>query len=82
MTRIGVHPGAILTDMGKATPKEYRPYFIDTTALAGDFIVWLTKERREWLSARYVSSCWDVDELVAKRDEIVRDDKLKVRMVV
>lgn len=45
-------------------------------------LVWLTKERREWLSGRYVASNWDVDELEAQREEIVKEDKLKFRMVV
>lgn len=55
---------------------------MDTPELAGDFVVWLTKERREWLSGRYVSCCWDVRELEARKQEIVDGDKLKVRMVV
>jgi hypothetical protein len=41
----------------------------------------LTKERREWLSGRYISVNWDVDELVSMKDEIVAKDKLKMRMV-
>jgi hypothetical protein len=44
--------------------------------------VWLTKGNRKWLSGRYLSACWNVDELEAKKDEIVEGDKLKVRMVV
>lgn len=45
-------------------------------------LVWLTRERRDWLSGRFVISTWDMDELLAKKDEIVREDKLKFRMVV
>lgn len=45
-------------------------------------MVWLTKEERSWLSGRYLSATWDVDDLVAMKDEIVEGDKLKVRMVV
>lgn len=50
--------------------------------LPGGFCTWLTKEKREYLSGRYLSVHWDVDELEAKKDEIVNGDKLKFRMVV
>ena len=55
---------------------------IDTPDLCAGVVVWLTKGQREWLNGRYVSATWDVDELEAKREEIVEGDKLKLRMVV
>jgi hypothetical protein len=45
-------------------------------------LVWLTKTRREWLSGRFTVSKWDIAELEAQKEEIVRDDKFKFRMVV
>lgn len=54
----------------------------DDPSLCGGFLTWLTKERREWLSGRYVAAAWDVDELQSKKDDIVNQDKLKFRMVV
>ena len=42
----------------------------------------MTKEKREWLGGRYVNVTWDLPELVEKRDEIVKGDKLKVQLVV
>ncbi|EIM80387.1 oxidoreductase [Stereum hirsutum FP-91666 SS1] len=78
-----VHPGAVLTDMGLHAPTELRHLFIDTPALSGDCIAFLTRERREWLAGRYISCTWDMEEFLAKKDEIVDGDlKLKVRMVV
>lgn len=56
--------------------------FTDTPELVAHTLVWLTKERREWLRARYVSCNWDMGELVAKQQEIVDKDLLKVRLVV
>jgi len=50
--------------------------------MCGGFIVWFTKGQRSWLSGRYLSAAWDVDELEAKRSEIVQGEKLKMRMVV
>ena len=42
----------------------------------------MTKERRQRLSGRYVTCNWDVTELEAKKDEIVKGDKLKFKMIV
>ncbi len=44
----GIHPGAVNTDMAKKMPKYILETLIDTPELAGDSLVWLTKERREW----------------------------------
>lgn len=55
---------------------------IDTPELAGDTIVWLTSERRDWLAGRYVSCNWDMTELLARRDEIVEKDLLKLRLAL
>jgi len=54
----------------------------DDVKLCGGFLTWLTREKREWLSGRYLSAAWDVDELTAMRVEIVEGDKLVMRMVV
>lgn len=50
--------------------------------MAADTLVYLTQERREWLAGRYLSCTWDVPELLAREDEIVGGDKLKMRMVL
>jgi NAD(P)-dependent dehydrogenase (short-subunit alcohol dehydrogenase family) len=75
-----VHPGAILTELGSGMPKETHANLTDKPELAADTMVWLAQERREWLAGRYVSCCWDMPELVERKDEIVGGDKLKVRM--
>jgi len=54
----------------------------DDAGLCGGWLTWLTKEKRPWLSGRYLSVNWDVDELGKKKDEIVEGDKLKFRMVI
>ncbi|KZT69454.1 putative oxidoreductase [Daedalea quercina L-15889] len=77
-----VHPGAIPTDMGNQMPEDFKHILVDTVEIAAHGITWLVRERREWLAGRYFSCQWDVNELEAKRQEIVEGDKLKVRMVV
>jgi len=56
--------------------------FVDTVELAGDSIVYLTAKRREWLGGRYVNLTWDLPELMGKEEEIVKNDKLKVQLVL
>ena len=54
---------------------------MDTPEIAAHTIVFYSKERRDWLTGRYLSAQWDDDELLTK-EEIVAGNKLKVRMVV
>ena len=77
---IAFHPGAIATDMGNSLPEDYQHILVDTAELAAHSLVWLTETRKEWLSGRYVSANWDVKELEARKDEIVKGDKLKFKM--
>lgn len=79
-----VHPGGVPTDLAKCMPTEMHAVLTDTPELAGDTIVYLTADRKEWewLAGRYVSCNWDVEELRAKKGEVERGDLLKVRMAV
>ncbi|CAM1504641.1 Fc.00g022320.m01.CDS01 [Cosmosporella sp. VM-42] len=67
----GIHPGGVLTDMGKRLPKERQAALTETPKLAADTVVYLTEKRREWLAARYLSATWDMEELLSKKKEIV-----------
>lgn len=76
-----VNPGGIKTRMSQGVVAEaMRDKFPDRVDVAGDTIVWLAAERREWLGGWYVSCPWDMEELMAKRDEIVEGDRLKLRI--
>lgn len=50
-----IHPGGVPTDMGLRMPEEAHVVLIDTAALSGDSIAFLTRDRREWLAGRYIS---------------------------
>jgi hypothetical protein len=52
----------------------------DDEGLAGAF--WLSKKKMKWLSGRFVSCNWDVNELEDMKDRIVEGDLLKYKMVV
>ena len=75
-----IHPGGILTELGKCSPEELHSQLTDTPDLPADTVVWLTQERREWLAGRYISCTWDMPELLQKEKEIVQEDKLRMRM--
>ena len=78
-----LHPGAVLSDLPKPGMSERtRNASKDSPFLCGAFILWLVREKRDWLNGRYLDATWDVDELEKKKDEIVEGDKLKMRLVV
>jgi NAD(P)-dependent dehydrogenase (short-subunit alcohol dehydrogenase family) len=77
-----VNPGAIKTRITEGVPEAIRNALPHQPDIAGDTIAWLASERREWLGGRYVSCPWDMEELIAKKDEIIEQDKLKLRMAI
>ena len=64
------HPGGVPTDLALTMPKHLHSLLVDQPALAGGYTVWLTTPAADFLKGRYSSCCWDIDELVAKKDEI------------
>lgn len=79
---LAVHPGSVMTELAMRLGPEAHGVLVDTPQLAADTLAWLTQERRAWLGGRYVSVSWDMGELVAQRDEIVRGNKLKLALVI
>ncbi|KAK5170941.1 uncharacterized protein LTR77_004085 [Saxophila tyrrhenica] len=81
-----LHPGGVVTPQtqnhslskGDAWDKGLN----DDVDLCGGWLTWLTKERRDWLSGRYLSVNWDVEELSGMKEDIVSKDLLKFRMAV
>jgi hypothetical protein len=56
--------------------------FTDTPELAGDSLLYLTSEKRDWLAGRYINVTWDLPELMAKKEWIVTENKLKVKLSI
>ncbi|KAK8061639.1 hypothetical protein PG994_008005 [Apiospora phragmitis] len=82
LVAVAVHPGCLPTELGLSLPKEYHDLLIDAPELPGDTFVWIVKERRAWLSGRYMEANWDMEEFEGKREDVVKRDVLKFRMVV
>ncbi|KAI2468559.1 NAD(P)-binding protein [Annulohypoxylon bovei var. microspora] len=74
------HPGGIKTELACNMPERMHKVLVDEPQLPGHCAVWLTAEKRPWLSGRYVNCKWDMEELEAKKDDIVKQDLLKFRM--
>lgn len=78
-----VHPGSVATDLASGMPKEVRDHMpVETLEMAADTMVWLCRERREWLMGRYVNAPWDMERMLAARESIVEGDLLKLRLAV
>lgn len=75
-----VHPGGVATTLAKNMPEAMHQYLDDSPALAGSFIVWLTSGQADWAKGRYLSCNWDVEELLACKEEIVKKDLLVNRL--
>lgn len=75
-----VHPGGVATALAKNMPEEVHPYLVDEPELAAGFIVWLCSGQADWAKGRYLSSNWDVNELLQMKDQILQDDLLVNRL--
>ncbi|KAH9218601.1 putative oxidoreductase ucpA [Leptodontidium sp. 2 PMI_412] len=77
VTAVALHPGIVLTDM---TLDYFLPYAKDTPELVGGVGVWLSTEKAEFLNGRYIEANWSVDDLSARKEEIIAQGKLSVRL--
>ncbi|KZV67306.1 NAD(P)-binding protein [Peniophora sp. CONT] len=51
-----------------------------STRLSAPVILWLTARNAEFLSGRYVQATWDINEVMARKDDIVRDNLLVTKL--
>lgn len=80
LVAIVIHPGGVKTDLALSMPDYMMDYLVHPPELPADAMVWLCRERRSWLSGRFVSVTWDMEQLEGRKDEIVQKDLLKFRM--
>ncbi|KAI1429368.1 hypothetical protein F5Y12DRAFT_727927 [Xylaria sp. FL1777] len=76
-----IHPGGIKTDLAHNMPEDMWAVLVDEPPLPAHTMVWMSKEHRLWLSGRYVSVNWDMEELESKKKQIVEDNLFKFRMI-
>ncbi|TFY80072.1 hypothetical protein EWM64_g3945 [Hericium alpestre] len=70
-----LHPGRIPTELTSTHP-EVAAICIDTLQLPAAAALHLTSGKADWLSGRYVSAEWDVDEMEEWKDRIVETNGL------
>jgi len=76
-----LQPGGVKTDLSNVSLPERKGWYerlVDDVQLCGAMCVWLTKEKRDWLSGRYIDARWDIDELLRRKQDIIDGDLLKV----
>ncbi|KAL3476705.1 hypothetical protein BJX99DRAFT_258255 [Aspergillus californicus] len=77
VTSVSLDPGIVATDMGNSLPF-LAPFVGDTPELVGGTGVWLASGDRAFLSGRSMTVNWDVDELEAKKQDIVDKNLLTI----
>lgn len=80
VTAIAFHPGIVFTDMVQGV-EFFHQFAKDTPHLAGSAVNWLASEQATFLKGRYVSANWDVEEILARKEEIVEKNLLTVGLI-
>ncbi|KAJ0115261.1 NAD(P)-binding protein [Diaporthe amygdali] len=79
---ISLHPGAVKTELALNMPPDRLDVLTDTAELAADTLVWLSRERRDWLSGRFATVNWDMEQLEHKKQDILQRNLLKFRVMI
>lgn len=73
---INAHPGQVDSDGFTRSGAPLPPDGMTDGKLAGRFFAWLATDEAAFLSGRFVWAEWDIEELKAKKDEILEKDLL------
>ncbi|KAI5455989.1 hypothetical protein BGZ63DRAFT_429339 [Mariannaea sp. PMI_226] len=73
---VNCHPGTIESDGFARSGAPPPPGGMTDGRLAGQFFAWLCSQEADFLSGRFVWAEWDIDELKAKKEQILEDDLL------
>lgn len=78
-----IHPGGVKTELSKAGGPELAKVLNDDVQLPAWAMVRLVQGKEDYLSGRYVSVNWDLDEVYEKwKDAIINEDALKNRLAL
>jgi len=75
VTAVSLQPGVVKTDMVVDT---FKRFALDTPELVGGTGVWLATDAAKFLSGRFISANWSVDDLQKRKDEILGGNDLKM----
>ncbi|KZP00359.1 NAD-P-binding protein [Calocera viscosa TUFC12733] len=78
-----LHPGGVKTELSNAAAKELAGVLIDDVQVPAWAMVRLVQGKEDYLSGRFISVTWDLDELNEKwKDAIINEDALKNRLAL
>lgn len=75
---INMHPGVIMTDMQKKSHSFGYALPEDEISLPSSFVVWCASPESAFANGKFLWCNWDVDELIARKDEISAGDFLTI----
>ncbi|KAF2171805.1 hypothetical protein M409DRAFT_63377 [Zasmidium cellare ATCC 36951] len=77
---VSFHPGVVETDMSREIVKGTGTH-LDSPTLPAAFAVWLSSPAAAWLGGKFVWAQWDVDELIERKEEILKDGDLRIGLL-
>lgn len=72
---VSLQPGVVSTDM---IVENFKRFALDTPELVGGIGVWLATDAARFLTGRFISANWDVEDLVKQKAKIEAGSDLKV----
>ncbi|KAF4332368.1 3-oxoacyl [Fusarium beomiforme] len=73
---VNIHPGNLESDGFTRSGASAPPDGMTDGTLTGQFFAWASTDQAGFLSGRFVWAEWDIEELKAKKDEILEKDLL------
>ena len=81
MHPFAVHPGAVDTELSRASGAD-RKWFTAPPELSSGTFLALTSGKLDWLRGRFYDSTWDIDEVSKLKEKILEKDALVSKLVV
>lgn len=72
---VSIHPGGVETEMYTKAKLPRRGF--TNVALTANFILWLASPEADFMKGRFAWVNWDIEELKARKEEILEKDLLK-----
>lgn len=72
---VSIQPGVVNTEM---VVDSFKRFALDTPELVGGSVVWLSTDAARFLTGRFISANWSVDDLIKQKEKIVAGNDLKL----
>lgn len=72
---VSLQPGVVMTDM---VVDSFKKFALDTPELVGGTAVWLSTDAARFLTGRFISANWSVEDLVKQKGKISAGNDLKM----